>query len=168
MSKKSIILTISAYGAMSDPTTRYRAVIVANTQEEFRGKLRDFFVNEVNRAKTVEDFSDSKITEIVITDKIIIPIPGDREIITIPELGTAYHIENPLSEIVYDHIDENHPGRNAYVFTSYKYGFCCEESEFPDAMAICFIDDTQEDNAKQRCEETTRLMGWDCQKAPVF
>lgn len=82
-----------------------------------------FFVNEVNHAKTVENLSDSKITEIVITDKIIIPVPGNREIIPIPELGTDYHIENPLSEIVNDHIDENHPGRNAYVFTSYKHGF---------------------------------------------
>ena len=165
---KSIIIAVSAYGAMSDSTSRYRAVIVADTQEEFMGKLRAFFVNEVNRAKNIEELSDSEISEIVIPDEIVAPVPGEREIIPVPVLGTDYHIETPLSEIVNDHVDENEACRNAYVLTSYKRGFCCEESEFPDAMAVCFIDDKPEDNAKRLCEETAHYMAWDYQKVPVF
>lgn len=166
--KEKVILAISAYGAMSDSTSRYRAVIVANTPEEFRGKLRDFFVNEIKHAKTIEGLSDSEITEAKIPEEILIPQPGDREIIPIPELATDYHIENPMSEIKNDHVDENHVSRNAYVFSSYKRGFCCEESEFPDAMAVCLVKDTPGDNDRQLCEEATGLMGWEYQEVPVF
>ena len=168
MDKQTIFLTVSAYGAMSDSTSRYRAVIVANNPDELNGKLHDFFVNEINRAKNIEDLSDSDITEIVIPDKIKIPQPEEHEIIAIPELATDYHIEDPVSEVINGDVDENHMCRNAYVFTAYKRGFCCEESEFPNAMAVCFIDDMSVDDYKGLCDEVMEHMAWDCHKVPVL
>lgn len=168
MENKKMILTVSAYGAMSDSTSRYRAVIVADTPEEVWRKLRDFFAHEVNRAKTIEDLSDSEITEILIPDDVQIPEPEVHEIISVPELGTDYHIERPWSEIINECVDDNHPSRSAYVFTSYKRGFCCEEGEFPDAMAVCFIEESPGENAERLCEETINYMAWDCQVVPVL
>lgn len=168
MSKQSIVLTVSAYGAMSDSSSRCRAVIVAGTPEEFMGKLREFFANEVNRAKNIEELSDSQITEIAIPDEFVIPQPGNREVVPVPELATDYHIESPQTEIVNDRVDEIRACHDAYVFTAYKRGFCCEESEFPDTMAVCFIDDTPDANAKRLCEETVHYMAWDCQMVPVL
>lgn len=141
MFQKKIIAVISAYGLMTDSDNRYRVLILADNIAEFAGKFKTFLCSETVKAMSTPEISKklgiinpSKVYEAI--SRVSYPErEGDREVISIPELCTDYHIENPNLIIGQSSNDDMSKWKKAVILTD-CWQETCRTTEFPDVLAI--------------------------------
>lgn len=138
---KRITAALSAYGAMTEPDRRYLAFFRAADIEEFKAKLHAFLCSEVVRAQTTPEISEQlgpfdstkvfdSLAEFELNDE-----PYTRDVITIGELSTDYHIEYYDPNVCPD-FQANRPGFPRAILMIDSSQEYCYKSEFPSVMQI--------------------------------
>lgn len=189
MENNRIIGIVSAYGAMTESDNRYRVLIHAESGEEFNAKFKAFMLGETVRAMTTPEIShdlgtvDAKKVFEALAQFTFPEGEGERTILTVPELCTDYHIENPEIPAKASPEDDFSAWREAIVMADYGME-CCGPSEFPSVVAIYDpVSEKDEDGNPVLAEYTdyhhgtirmtpselsSFLLGWERQVIPVM
>ena len=140
MGNDKIIGVVSAYGAMTECDSRYRALIYAENAEEFNAKLKAFMCAETVRAMSAPEIAreigrvnPAKVYETLA--EFSLPEEGEREVIEVSELSTDYHVENPAFTSQEGVDVDPSSWKNAIVMTEYGME-CFGPSEFPSVVAL--------------------------------
>lgn len=141
MRNNKIIAVVSAYGTMTESDKRYMVLIHADNAEELKGKLQAFLCAETVRAMATPEIAlelgpvDPKKVYDALALFTFPENMGERSVISVPELSTDYHVENPeiLAQTSPD--DDISAWREAIVMTDYG-NECSGSSEFPSVVAI--------------------------------
>lgn len=139
---KRITAALSAYGVMTEESgRRYLALIQASDADELKTKLQAFLCSEVVRAKVTPEISkelgpiDSTKVFDSLADFELPDTPGTRDVFTVSELSTDYHVENIDNTLCPDFQTNRPGGSRAILMTEYSLE-CWGQSEFPSVKQI--------------------------------
>lgn len=148
-SEDVLLAVVSAYGAMSEPDSRYRIIIKPTDRADLEAKFRKYIESEINRAlgdeeimDTLEELDPEEVMECLDLSELSMCADA-RDVIAVMGLGTDYHLE--YVKVTTDAVDAD--AEEFIVMTGCGYEGC-GPAEFPEVIQV-FSSDMEESEQRQ-------------------